>query len=248
MASTNGIGIVQGAVPAVNPLGGLETLDLALGGPVHGKATTQQVGALAFSNNPYVNGGTINVTPTTNPLIINANSGSPPAALPGTAIQVVGPDGGAVRCEVDAFGGSAQFVGRAAGGTQAAPTALVSGASIAQFSGMGFDGTAYAASGSSININAAENYTPTAHGTSISFRTVNTGSVALSTKMVIGNYVLVGTTVASGTNNLQVSGGLSVDNVVVSGATLSITGLGTIDPHVVGRAWLNSNVLTISGG
>jgi hypothetical protein len=66
--------------------------------------------------------------------------------------------------------------------------------------------------------------------------------------MVIGNYVLVGTTVASGTNNLQVSGGLSVDNVVVSGATLSITGLGTIDPHVVGRAWLNSNVLTISGG
>ncbi len=36
--------------------------------------------------------------------------------------------------------------------------------------------------------------------------------------------------------------------VTLSNATVNITALGTVDPHVLGQCWLNSRVLTVSAG
>ena len=36
--------------------------------------------------------------------------------------------------------------------------------------------------------------------------------------------------------------------VVLSNATITIANLGTVDPHVAGRLWANSGVLTVSAG
>ena len=77
------------------------------------------------------------------------------------------------------------FQGRKARGTQAAPTAAQSGDTLVMLQGHGFGATSFGPSSGSVLITARENFTDTAHGTSVDFMTTPIGSVQASKVMTI---------------------------------------------------------------
>jgi hypothetical protein len=80
---------------------------------------------------------------------------------------------------VDGYGGPASFIGRLANGTPAAPTAVLSGNTLASFRARGFDGSAFTtASSALIFMSATENWTPMAQGANIIFSTTANGATA----------------------------------------------------------------------
>jgi hypothetical protein len=84
-----------------------------------------------------------------------------------------------------ASGGTSLFVGRRARGTGAAPTAVVSGDTLAGFLSQGHTGSGFSGTRGGMFVSAAENWTATAQGTNVFFNTTGTGTTTPSTKMVI---------------------------------------------------------------
>jgi hypothetical protein len=84
---------------------------------------------------------------------------------------------------------SGGFIGRKARGSQANPSQIITGDSIAGFFGSGYhSGGAFGANAVAIRFNAAENYTSTSQGTLIDFATTAIGSTARTVKMqLLGN-------------------------------------------------------------
>ena len=125
------------------------------------------------------------------------------------------------------------FSGRKARGTQAAPTAALNGDTLAMLAGRGYGATGFSATASgAVVINAAENFTDTAHGTSMNFTTTPIGSVQAHVGMLLdpnGNLGL-GTTTPKNTVDIVRSGADSnVVNTSYSGqpSMFLVAGRGT---------------------
>ena len=93
------------------------------------------------------------------------------------------------------FGNAPRFEIVTAGGTEASPTAVTSGQAISFINYKGYDGSAYG-KGAQQKITATENWSGTAHGAKMEFKTVDNGTIALDIRMVIdqSGYVGIGTT------------------------------------------------------
>jgi len=118
----------------------------------------------------------------------NLNVTAAPAPPAGTVVHVVAADGSASRLALDAFGSSAQVNQRRANGTNAAKSAVLSGDSIGSFNAFGYGATGYiATSSAAVQFAATENWTDTADGTEILFRTVTNGTTALTTRWGVRN-------------------------------------------------------------
>jgi hypothetical protein len=116
----------------------------------------------------------------TGALTINRNATAAPTPVTEVSLHVVGVDGNTIRIGIDAFGvaGAPGFIGRRARGTNAAPSAVQNTDVLCALNGFGYGATGYiAASRAVIQLMAAENWTDTANGTRLSFRTTaNLGS------------------------------------------------------------------------
>jgi hypothetical protein len=164
----------------------------------------------------FVNGGTINVTPMTNPLIVNGNTTAPVASgVVGALVRAIGLDSQNARYVLESYGGTPIFTGQAAGGTEANPTSVTLNMPIVQLNGIGYDGVAFH-NGGLLSLVASELWSPTARGTYWNFNTFTQGGTVSSTKMRVGDQILIGSTVAVGTINLQVTGGTSTDTLGVT--------------------------------
>lgn len=200
--------------------------------------TISSPGTLAFQNNPTItNTGT-------NPSIINSNSAIPTAIPSGTILElVVGPaqNGGMT---VDGYGGVVNIIGRRADGSIGSPSAVQSGETIVTFIGMGYGASAYGGARAKMAMAAAENWSNTAQGTYITWLvSLNGGTVSAEAMRLQNTGILtIGTTAATGTNKLQVIGGVSTDNLKVTGTIDTSfplgngialnTGLVTVDQNV----------------
>jgi hypothetical protein len=85
----------------------------------------------------------------------------------------------------DRYGNTSGIQFRMAGGTLAAPTAIVSGNRIFRISGSGYNGSAFSNNRATIGAAATENWTTTANGTKLEFAVTATGSNILQTKATI---------------------------------------------------------------
>src|ERR1017187_2092448 len=117
-----------------------------------------------------------------NPLFINLNTGSPvPTAYAGSVFEFAGIDATPVIGTLDSFGAGSALLARRANGTSVSKTTLVSGNLISALSGLGWDGTAYAAVGTgSFQIFSGETWGTTAHGTYASVFTTPLTTVTLA--------------------------------------------------------------------
>ena len=156
-------------------------------------------------------------------LTVNANTVLPATAPPtGTNLWVTGADATANRITLDSFGSFSSLGFRQSAGTAAAPTAVTSGAALANIVGYGYGATGYTTTGrATINFLIAENWTDTAQGTSQAFYTTAIGTTTQTEKVRIdgsgntyiesGNlwqYTPTPTALAAGANTTVNAGGL----------------------------------------
>ncbi len=84
------------------------------------------------------------------------------------------------------------FVGRAARGSEGAETAVQTGDRLASFRATAHDGTAWSSGTSAIEINSAQNWTTSAHGSYMKFETTSNGSLTRTERMRIDHNGNVG--------------------------------------------------------
>lgn len=128
----------------------------------------------------FINGPTIPAVATTSPAIVNANTVNPANAWrSGTVLQLVGLDGTQPLLEIDGYCGTstaAKFGARTARGSQASPSALLSGDEIGGMVCFGYGATGFSASNQGgFQVNAAENWSDTAQGTTVNIVATPTG-------------------------------------------------------------------------
>lgn len=104
-------------------------------------------------------------------LSVSSNTGSPTSAATGTVSQFVGADGTSAMIAVDSFGNGAQIILRRADGTLASKTAVLSGGQIGFLGARPYDGNYLTSSAGALGITATENFSPSAHGSSVSLET-----------------------------------------------------------------------------
>jgi len=171
---------------------------------VHGGNTdlqftgTQVLGLTTSTANTFTQVQTIQEsTSTSGSLVISGNTSPPPGGLHKTSVHIVGKDNEHTGYIVDTFGsvGGALTRGimlfRAANGTNAAPTAVVSGDEIGRLSCRGYGATAYSISTASVSFIAAQTYTDTNQGTAVAIRTtaLNTaGGGSTTTPPIIAQF------------------------------------------------------------
>jgi hypothetical protein len=119
-------------------------------------------------------------------------------------------------------GGGAGFLGRKARGTQALPTAILSGDSISTLGAVGYSGAAFNASSGRMVFTAAENFTAIASGTNWGLLLAPIGSLVEAQVVTVLNSGFVGINTTTPTEFLHVVG-----NAIVDGK-LTVTGI--IDP------------------
>ncbi|HEY1301440.1 MAG TPA: hypothetical protein VGF07_13150 [Stellaceae bacterium] len=121
-------------------------------------------------------------------LLVNANAAAAPAASFATGMQIVGADGGNAAFQGDSTGGgSVYLLGRAAGGTAAAPAPTPAGQIVLRVSAGGYDGTAYRSNAAAVDLLADENWSATARGTRLAFWTTPDGTTAAINNMQLAN-------------------------------------------------------------
>lgn len=220
-------------------------------------------GTLNLQNSP-----TISVTNIL-PMVLNANTAVPALSAP-VQFEIVASDlkgGGPVVMQMYGYRGNGGTLrGLASGGQLSAPTAIVASTLLWSLEGRGYDGSAMSLSNVSILEYASQNWSPTSHPTAILFQVTPAGSTLPAVAAMTiqdSNIVTIGTTVPTGTENLQVVGGLATDNLNVSGTlaafpiggSLSIVagvleapapGVGTVTQVVAGSN-LTGGTITNSG-
>jgi long-tail fiber proximal subunit/endosialidase-like protein/collagen triple helix repeat protein len=217
-------GVTAGTGLSGGGTSGTVTLNLAntavTPGTYQGLTIDAQGRITAATNQNYVTGGpylplTAGPTaPLTGQLIINTNAAAVTPPSP-SSLVVVAADGTATRAYLDTYGTSvSSFWTRKARGTAAAPTAVLAADALGQFSATGYAGAAFGGAKANITMSAAEDWSTTAQGTSITFGTTAVGGTATGTKLFIGSGVVVGAGtggyVDPGLNNLSVTGTLAV--------------------------------------
>jgi hypothetical protein len=129
------------------------------------------------------------------------------------------------------------FVGRKARGTEASPSAVLSGDVLTQFVGRGWvNGDFNTGARVALNLEADENWTSTAQGTKITFRTTLNGTTSAGRIFTIKNngFVGIGTESPTGLLSLQATDGdglnkaLAVRNHLDTGDYFQVTNSGDI--------------------
>lgn len=168
-------------------------------------------------------GGFTTITATTS-LVINANTSALPAGLSGTLVQIGAPDSTNSRLLFDGFGSAAIINMRRSGGTNASKSATPNGAAMGSVGGIGYGATAYALNNTCyVNFTASENWTDTAHGSTVVIGATANGSTS-STDVVTISAGLV--TIASECIMSKTAYITSSDFVKTANNTLAdITGL-----------------------
>ncbi|HXJ75666.1 MAG TPA: tail fiber domain-containing protein, partial [Candidatus Dormibacteraeota bacterium] len=112
------------------------------------------------------------------------------------------------------FGLANEILSRLASGTRAAPQATLNGRFLLQLGATGHDGTNFVASpAASINMDTAEDWTSTAQGTQIRFRTTPNGGTAandIATRLIITNDGKVGIGITAPADLLHINGNIRV--------------------------------------
>lgn len=120
---------------------------------------------------------------------ISGNEFPPTPASSRVFLQFVGNESSqSMPWEFDTFGGAMSFIFRRANAPSSAPTAVVTGNSIMNFTARAYDGTAYSADGEGTawEVRAAENWAPGAHGAHHVWRIVPIGSTDTQEVMYLG--------------------------------------------------------------
>jgi len=190
---------------------------------------------------------------------------------PGYIVQITGKETVSPRVVIDALGVAAvpNYLTRHARGVANTPTPSQSGDVIGRYSSFGYGNTVFnAASDARIDINALENFTDVAHGTSVSIfttpigsntavRTVNASigntSILSSNTYVSGNLIIASTTLL---NDVTVNGTMILANsnfgateaafrITASGSSQNTTQAGTLiqltnKPNVPARVLIDT--------
>lgn len=115
--------------------------------------------------------------------------------------------GGRIAAKVSSDTESPLFVGYRSRGTKAAPTGLLSGDQITAVSPVGYDGAGSWQTGAHIRFNTTENWSSSAIGSAISFRTPSNGTTSVPERMRIDHNGNVGIGTTSPSYKLDVQGG-----------------------------------------
>jgi hypothetical protein len=139
-------------------------------------------------------------------IIGSTNGAYQPVINSGGMLHITGNDGAVSRITNDAFGTASfpAYISRAARGTAASPSAIVSGDILSRYSTVGFGTTAFPTgpAATAIEVWAKENFTNTAQGTEYRFHTAPTGTTARTLSATIDStglsFVGAGSTINSG--------------------------------------------------
>ena len=116
---------------------------------------------------------------------INLNTATLPAPISGTLLQLGNANGTATKIELDSFAVNDTISMRRADGTAASPTAVQANDTIANYTGLGYDGSAYG-TGATIAINAAaNNWTTGDHSAVMNFYVTPLGSTTLTNVLTL---------------------------------------------------------------
>lgn len=131
-----------------------------------------------------------------------------------------GPGGGSPRptgfLRTTRHGASAAFIGARANGTAAAPSAVADEDVLMIVGGRGHDGNGIGgASEAQVRLIAAENWTPTRHGTKIDFLTTENAGITTTAKMTIDHDGDVGIGTATPVTSLDVAGDVRIGRGLV---------------------------------
>lgn len=153
---------------------------------------------------------------------------------------------------------SLQF--QVSGGTRSAPSAVVSGTSLGTIRWDGYDGVGFAPTVATELLGAAtENWSTTAHGSALRFRTIQNGTTFSVDRMTVNHngYIGIGTT--SPTSNLEINTGSSYNGITLKSSFATLGGAFLfIDPNVntlantpVNTLWLdqkeNADIVLATG-
>ncbi len=119
--------------------------------------------------------------------------------------------GGRIAAKVSSDTESPLFVGYRSRGTKAAPTGLLSGDQITAVSPVGYDGAGNWQTGAHIRFNTTENWSSSAIGSAISFRTPSNGTTSVPERMRIDHNGNVGIGTSAPAANLHITGNVDGD-------------------------------------
>jgi hypothetical protein len=130
-----------------------------------------------------------------------SNNATVPVVAAGTVLHITQADTTNNRVLLDSFGVVANarpaFTGRAAGGTAASPSAVLTDAVLCEFTGQGYGTSAYSSTSMGrVTIKAAESWTNAAQGTYIGFETTANGTTTTTevARLSSSGSLLIGTT------------------------------------------------------
>jgi hypothetical protein len=112
---------------------------------------------------------------------------------------------------ITGFGAMPFLIGRRANGTATAPETVGSLQTLLRLEGRGYDGSAFVdPSPARISMYTTESWSPSAHGTAISFLTTNNGSAVAQTRMLIDHDGRVGIGTLTPAQRLDVAGNVRI--------------------------------------
>jgi hypothetical protein len=162
-------------------------------------------------------------TTSSHPTVANIDVCAAGSTTPSTVMSIFGSGGvsigignsadpGAGNLSVANFGGTGQINLRRADNTAAAPAAVLANDILAQVVAQGFDGSGYGTGALLTKVTASQNWTPTAHGSSISFDVCPNGATTLTAGALVifpSGGIGIGATAANpGSGSLRAAGTL----------------------------------------
>jgi hypothetical protein len=162
-------------------------------------------------------------TSNTAPLVVSSNAFSP-ATSAGSTLRVLGADGQNTTLSVESFGSSGQnpiVVGRRSGGTSAAQSGVTTDYVLLNVAGQGWSVTGLSGLKVMMSLRAAEPWNDAAQGTYLTLATVPTGATAAveRARLLSSGLLLIGGTVADGSELLQVANGIRAPSFRVGAGT-----------------------------
>lgn len=175
---------------------GLTNLGTVAASSLIGNPTGAPAPPVAIAVNPnnltLTTGGTLGIgtgpiiaVSTVTPAIFNANTAFT-AGPGGNIIHAIAADGVGANFTFDAYGAQPQMLGRRAQGTEALPTAVLTGTNLFSLAAMGYGATAYsAAARANVVLVTSENWTDAAQGTQVNINTTLNGGTITANAMQI---------------------------------------------------------------
>jgi hypothetical protein len=182
-------------------------------------------------------------------LTISKNSAAP-AAITGTPyLNIVGANSESPKLNFDAYANLNTIIFRRANGTQASPSALVSGDQMGNFAVFGYGATSYTTTNRGYILFAAdENWTDSAQGSRIAFATTTNGTASAATeRMRIDSSGNVGIGTSSPSSKLHVAGGSgsTIRNTASAGSSWFVGS--NVDSYILHNESNTSMILTTNG-